>query len=178
MLAYDDTKWKELKGGYKVLYDPTPSLKNLERGVSVKEAWEELWQELHHQSDVDEASYATVPHLVRIQQATHSLDWNLYALASVIETERHRKTNPPLPVWLAESYHQAWKLLTELAIEDLRHASDATTIQALLGAIALGKGQLLLGNVITTFTQDEFEEILEEHVGWAEFYQPPTASSE
>jgi hypothetical protein len=170
MLAYNDPKWRELKGGYKVFYDPTPALKKLERGIDTAGMWNELWGELHHQGDVGEASYAAVPHLVRIHQATRSLDWNLYALASIIEIERHRKTNPPLPDWLAKSYHEAWAALLGLAIDDLKRANDNTSIQALLGAIAIGKGMLKLGAVISNFTDDELLEILEQYDSWTELY--------
>jgi hypothetical protein len=170
MLAYNDPKWGKLKGGYKVLYDPTPALKKLERGMDNASTWDELWQELHHQGDVGEASYAAVPHLVRIHQATRSLDWNLYALASTIEVERHRKTNPPLPDWIAKSYRDAWAALLELAIDDLKQARDDTSTQALLGAIAIGKGMLKLGTVISNFTGDELLEILEQYNSWTELY--------
>jgi|LAHU01.1.fsa_nt_gb N-acetylglutamate synthase-like GNAT family acetyltransferase len=40
---------------------------------------------------VREAFYAAVPHLVRSSKSLPSRDWNLYALASRIEVERHRK---------------------------------------------------------------------------------------
>jgi hypothetical protein len=63
MLALDDRKWKELLGGYKVPYDASHALRRLERGA---DAWKELWEELHHQGDLGEASYAAVPKLVRI----------------------------------------------------------------------------------------------------------------
>jgi hypothetical protein len=80
MLSYHDQKWKDLKGGYKKPYDPIAALQKLERGEKVDEAWEELWNELHHQGDVGEASYAAVPHLVRIHKDKRNFDWNFYAL--------------------------------------------------------------------------------------------------
>jgi hypothetical protein len=170
MLAYEDPRWKQLKGGYKVHYDPTLALRKLESGIDVDDAWEELWEELHHQGDIDEASYAAVPNLVYIHQTTRSLDWNLYALVSIIEVERHRKINPPLPAWLADSYHDAWKTLLKLALEDLRETDDDTTVQSLMGAVALGKGRLKLGAIISKFTEDELLEILEQQDDWAELY--------
>jgi hypothetical protein len=171
MLAYNDPKWKEFKGGYKLPYDPTPVLQKLEDGTDTAGVWEELWQELHHQSDIGEASYAAIPHLVRIHEENHTLDWNLYALAATIEIERHRKTNPPLPPWLAQDYREAWKILLNLAIDDLRAAKDEITVQVLLGVIALGKGLLTLGAVISDFTEDERLEILDKYNSWSESYQ-------
>ena len=73
MLGYDDPIWKELKGGYKVLYNPTVALQKLENGISMSEAWDELWQELYHQGDVGVASYASVPQLVRIHREKQNL---------------------------------------------------------------------------------------------------------
>src|SRR5262245_28637188 len=112
MLSLDDPRWRELIGGYKIPYDASGALKRLERG---EDAWDDLWEDLHHQGDVGEASYAAVPHLIRIGRMLPKRDWNLYALVSCIEVERHRKTNPPLPDWLVESYQQAMRELLELA---------------------------------------------------------------
>jgi hypothetical protein len=39
-------------GGYRTAFDPRPALQNLESNVRVKEAWQELWEGLHHQGDV------------------------------------------------------------------------------------------------------------------------------
>lgn len=171
MLSDDETKWKELKGGYKVSYDPSSALRKLESGKEVQEAWDELWQELHHQGDIGEASYASVPHLVRIHQENGNLDWNLYALVSTIEIERHRETNPPIPVWLEPSYKKAWSNLLDLALQDIPEANDDTTLRAILGAIALAKGRLELGAVISNFEESELIELLDEYMGWSELYR-------
>jgi len=102
MLPLNDPIWKNLKGGYGVPYDASVPLARLERGDA--EVWEELWQELHHQGDVGDASYAAVPQLVRICGDLSGRDWNLYGLVSTIEVERHRKSNPPLPKWVRGDY--------------------------------------------------------------------------
>src|SRR5690349_23245448 len=113
MLSLTDTRWRFLKGGYRIPYDASNALRRLEEGHAV---WDELWQELHHQGAVGDASYAAVPHLVRIcGNATHR-GWNLYALAAVIEVERHRKSNPPIPDWLSADYMAAWRDLEKLAL--------------------------------------------------------------
>ena len=171
MLSYDDPKWRELKGGYKVPYDPTGALRKLEAGHGVQEAWDELWQELHHQGDIGEASYAAVPHLVRIHKKNRNLGWNLYALVSTIEIERHRKTNPPIPDWLEPSYRKAWSTLADLALQDLPEANDGTFLRSILGAIALAKGRLELGAVISNFEGSELVDLLDEYMGWSDLYR-------
>jgi hypothetical protein len=98
VLSYDDPRWKELKGGYKTPYDPTKVLRKLESAGDPKPLWEELWDQLHHQGDVGESSYATVPHLVRIQKEKGNLGWNFYALVSTIEVEGIASQTPFCPL--------------------------------------------------------------------------------
>jgi hypothetical protein len=161
-----------MKGGYKVPYNPVSALRKLETGINQDEAWKELWNELHHQGDVGEASYAAVPHLARIQKEKQSLNWNLYALASVIEMQRHAKKNPPLPDWLQADYASARQELTMLAIEDLKRANDPITVRALRACIAFGKGELTMGTMILEFGEDERIEILDQYWGgWSGCYE-------
>lgn len=103
MLPLNDPRWKALHGGYRTPYDASVALARLERGEDV---WEELWQELHHQGDVGDASYASVPHLVRICSALPERDSNLYELVSTIEVERHRRSNPQVPEWLWRDFQR------------------------------------------------------------------------
>ncbi|MGA2257068.1 MAG: hypothetical protein ABSG53_20645 [Thermoguttaceae bacterium] len=168
MIPLDDPKWKDLKGAYGIPYDPSPDLLRLERGEDV---WDTLWEELHHQGDVGEASYAAVPHLVRIAKGARSRDWNFYGLISTIEIERHRKSNPSLPKWLAEGYKVAWNELLALALDDLLRVSDPLTVQSILGAVALAKGALKLGAMLSYSDQSEIEDLLEERDAWSKRYQ-------
>ena len=160
ILSYDNPLWNNLNGGYKVPYNPVKALRMLESGKNVPEAWKELWNELHHQGDVAEASYASIPQLVQIQKKRGDLDWNFYALISTIEIERHRKTNPPVPKWLEQSYHETWKIILELALIDIRKAEDAITIRSILGTIALAKGLTKTGTLLNNFDESEIEEFL------------------
>ena len=166
----DSVKWKSLHGGYGVPYDPRPAIKSLEEGKTMSAAWEELWNELHHQGSVGEASYAAVPLLVHLHKRRRNLDWNLYALVAVIEIERHRKTNPPLPPQLTDAYCDAWSEIILLAIEDLRTAKEPEMVQSTLGVLALGKGSLKLGAVIMFLDRSEVDEILDEQYSWSELY--------
>ncbi len=170
MLPLNDKKWNELNGGYGMPYNPTIDLLRLEKGEDV---WDTLWENLHHQGDVGEGSYAAVPELVRIMKARPSRDWNLYSLISTIEIERHRKKNPRLPGWLAQSYMQAWAELLELALSDLRHVGDPLSVQSIVGAIALAKGHLELAALISHADASEISKSLEESHAWSELYNPP-----
>ena len=169
MLPLFDAKWATLAGGYRVPYDPSGALSKLEQG---HDAWQELWNELHHQGDVGEASYAAVPQLVRIAAAATERSWNFYALVSAIEIERHRKSNPPVPAWLADDYFEALRRLQSLALSDLPLRDDHLTVQAILAALALCSRQLKLGALISSLDQSELDELVDEHLAWDELYEP------
>ena len=171
MLNLDNPKWKELESGYKTPYDPTPALNDLENGKNVAESWSELWNALQHQGDLGTASYAAVPYLTKIQKERKNFDWNFYALVSVIEIERYRKTNRPVPNWLEKPYQEAWNAIIELGLEELQKTSDQLTARAALGAVAIGKGLRDYGAMITISDDSEIEEYLDEHFGWTENYR-------
>jgi len=133
-----DPKWEKLEGGYRMPYDPRPVMSRLASEIEVAEGWQELWNELHHQGDVGEASYAAVTVLVDLYSSGRQPDWNLFSLSAIVEIERHRKGNPPLPQWLSEDYQTAWRKLTALAIAKLRvDEIDSDTLQSALAVVAI-----------------------------------------
>ena len=158
MLPLDDPRWTELTAGYRVPYDPRPALDKLASG-DASAAWEELWQELHHQGDVGEASYASVPHLVRIHAERAVPDWNTHALAATIEFERGRGRNPPLPDWLREGYEAALGRLAEIAMRELPDATDPTLVRCLLTTLALNRGLRTTAEMIADFDEEELEAV-------------------
>jgi len=168
MLPLDDPKWKELSGGYRMPCDVPSMLRKLEAG---EDAWHDLWEELHHQGDVGEASYAAVPHLARIAERTSRRDWNFYSLVSVIEIERHRRTNPPLPTWLEQNYKSAWSVVVRLAIQDVVHVEDALMLRSILGAIALARKSVKLGIFLAFSDESEIHQIVEDRYGWSTLYR-------
>jgi hypothetical protein len=168
MLGLHDARWKDLQGGYGVPYDASIALRSMQRGTDV---WEELWNELHHQGDIGDAAYAAVPKLVCIAVEAGHRDWNFYGLLAVIEVERHRKGNPPVPAWLQTSYDEAWLRVSEVAVIDLKSSSDSLTICSILGVLALAKGELKLGALLSGLDSSELDAWLEEHQAWSESYK-------
>ena len=100
MLTLDDSRWGDLTGGYRMKCDPRPPLAKLENGRDTEGTRHALWDDLHNQGDVGEASYAAVPHLVRIYRNHGLPDWNTYAIVAVIELARNKGSNPDVPKWL------------------------------------------------------------------------------
>ena len=171
MLSLEDSRWSALHGGYRLPYDARTALRRLSVRWTDQAAWDELWNELHHQGDVGEASYAAVGVLAELARTASSRDWNVYALAATIETERHARENPPLPQWMTADYDQAWVVLTELAIRDLQLANDHSLIRSALAVVALGRGDVKLGAFLGNIDDSELDEYLDQHMNWSERYR-------
>lgn len=158
----DDERWTRLNGGYGEPYDPRAAIRRLsENGSS---AWDELWQELHHQGDVGEASYAAIPALVRVHRARGIADWNTYALAVTIEEARHNSNNPPVPDWLRADYEAAWRDLETNALREFSAASSDELSDSIIATLAVAKGRLTLARM-AMLAEDERQAMLDE-AGW------------
>jgi hypothetical protein len=140
----------------------------MQDGIDV---WDELWNELHHQGDVGVASYAAVPQLVRIAGGAAHRDWNFYGLIATIEVERHRKGNPAIPSWLKADYDSALATASAFALADMGLKTDSATTQAILSVLALAKGELKLGAMLSGLDASELDEWLEEQLAWTETYE-------
>jgi hypothetical protein len=169
-MILSDPKWDSLNGGYRTPYDPRPALANIAAGVDLANAWDELWNELHHQGDVGEASYATVTALIDLYASGLQPDWNLFSLAATIEVERHRRSNPPLPDWLRADYENALKRLKDMALLSLRDKVDSSMMQSALSILAIANGELKLGALIIHLDSSELDEILGQYLDWANLY--------
>jgi hypothetical protein len=164
-LDFADARWAGLLGGYRVPYDPRGALRALERGDDAVAAWGELWDELHHQGDIGEASFAALPHLVRIHECRGVADPNTYAIAAIIELSRDNAANPQLPPDLQQFYEPAWRRLIEIGLNELNKTEDDALITNILAVLAIGKGMRTLGRLTIGFTEDERQELLTK-VGW------------
>jgi hypothetical protein len=155
MLDLDDERWNDLRGGYHRLFDPRPLLKKIESDTDLKTTWHELWGELHHQGNVGEASYAAVPHIVRIHRQRGILDWNPYALVACIELARVQGNNPELPPWLEEGYFDSIQELARLGMEEFPRAKVAADIRGILTILALSKGARTYAKLILEYSEEE-----------------------
>ena len=162
MIELDDPKWKTLNGGYRLPYDGSVRLNQLDAGSNETEPiWEEFWNELHHQGDVDLASYAVVPQLVRICIKRGLLDWNVFALVATIEECRIFGENPAVPDWLEDDYNSAVVKLAEFGAEHFAREWSKELLQAFLAVAAFAKGAAQTGRLLITFSDDELNEVFE-----------------
>jgi hypothetical protein len=159
MLAQNDPRWSTLKGGYRMPLDPRPLVSQLEDSQFADGAWSELWNELHHQGDVGEASYAAVPLLVELHRKRGIADWNPYAIVSTIELARTEGSNPEIPEWLSDDYSRAIQELANIGIREIAVASDAESVRAILAVIAVAKGLRTHAKFLIEYSEDELQEI-------------------
>ena len=168
MLSLEDGRWSTLEGGYRTPFDPRPLFLKLRSPGDERAAWDELWEELHHQGDVGLASYAAVPHLVRVHQERGVPDWNTYALVATIELARDANRNPRLPKWLADGYDKALSQLAKIGSTELFESNNPELVRSVLGILAIVKGARVYGRVLSEFSEDEVLELEEQANGDAE----------
>ena len=158
MLNLDDSRWLQLHGGYRIPFDPRPLLFQIERDPSAEKNWSDLTEELFHQGDVGEASYAAVPQIVRIVVDREVLEWRALDLVCVIEIARHSGTNPPVPEWLKDEYEGSVDRLAREALRRFEQFDHNNEIRSALGLIAAWKGQLGCARAAILFSEDELKE--------------------
>jgi hypothetical protein len=159
MLEMEDERWTELRGGYRMPFDVRPLLRKLSDGEDDAGTWTALWDELHHQGDVGEASYAAVPHLVNIYRQRGILDWNIYAIVAIIDLARNMGLNPDVPDCLKISYFNAIEELARIGSVEILQASDSETARAILSILAIAKGLRSFGRFLVSYSEDELSDI-------------------
>ena len=159
MLSFEDVRWLEMTGGYRILFDPRPLLKQLETESDTSAIWHQLWDELHHQGDVGEASFAAVPYLVRAYLKRGVVEWNTFAIVAVIELARKQGKNPDVPVWLEEGYYSAIRELARIGAADISQAKDPDEVRFILCILAIEKGLRAHAKFLLDFSEDEMSEI-------------------
>jgi len=159
MISLEDARWSNRTGGYKMPPDPRPLLRRLETEHDTARVWQELWEELHHQGDVGDASYAAVPFLVRIYQQRAVIDWNTYAIVAIIELARTEGENPDVPEWIAEDYFQAIRRLAEIGTKEVMQAEAADDVSAILNVVAIEKGLRTHGKFLVNYSEVEMIDI-------------------
>jgi hypothetical protein len=117
LLPITDEGWKRYRGGYKrAVVNLIPFLEKLGSGHMVEKDWDILWDDLHHQGDVGEASYAVVPYLAHYASIATPIAWHAFGFPAVVELERGRHGNPEVPPELFGNYTAALQALPKIAL--------------------------------------------------------------
>ncbi|MFT3986753.1 hypothetical protein [Aestuariivirga sp.] len=148
MLSLDDPCWHELRHAYGSASDIPDLLRQLSLSTNTQndstgEPWFSLWSSLCHQSSIYTASYAAVPHIVRIANETKEpVDASFFLLPAAIEISRQSGFAPEVPHMLAIDYQKSITDLVE-AVNFHRHeAWDGPMVLAVSAALASAKGQV------------------------------------
>jgi len=155
MLSFDDNRWDQLSGGYRTQFDPRAAFSKLESSIQSEDAWNELWEGLHHQGNVGEASYASVPHIVRIYRQRPRDRWRTFGLVALIELARGRGTSPEIPNWLKEDYFQAIQDLAEIGSTEVMREDDAYAVRAMLSVVAIARGARAHARFLFEYSDEE-----------------------
>jgi hypothetical protein len=156
--------WKHLDGGYKVPYDASIVLTNLQLSKDeneTREIFKELWDELHHQGDVGLASYYSVPSLIEFCLEKKSFDWNYIGICLTIEHCRLSGDNPQLPKELVPKYFESLNKFEQYLLMNLKEIQDDTSFRLALSLVATVNGQRKLGKAILELDDDLLGEFLE-----------------
>ncbi|MFX5180186.1 hypothetical protein ABTC53_19915, partial [Acinetobacter baumannii] len=77
---------------------------------------DQIWEELHHQGDVGEASYAVIPYIVAHARRVTSLQAEVVAFVYVVEQCRQAGRNPEVPQEISEAYFEALEELPRIVL--------------------------------------------------------------
>jgi hypothetical protein len=164
MLPLDDPRWSELKNAYGESPGIPRLLREAERlpedtGMKA-EPYFSLWSSLCHQGTVYPASYAALPHLVRIIEANpEQFRWTLLALIHGIELGRTAEGAPHVPNDLVDAYQLALARVPSIAMSLLNRNLSELEIRVVLAACATAQGFPSLGETITELTPETIERL-------------------
>ena len=145
MLPLDDSRWGELTSAYGSGLEVPGLLRRLaSEGVpAVPKSywdgcpWTMLWATICHQGTVCTASYAAVPHLVRLaSQAAPDTRVRLIDLITYIEMGRAWRSAPPVPAFLEAGYVAALEELRGILAGSMRERWEPRSACRLAAAFA------------------------------------------
>ena len=114
-----------------------------------------LWSALCHQGDVYSASYAAVPHIVRIAKINpQKAHWDCILLPASIEVARAEGRGPSVPVDLTDAYSMAIGQLPELVAGMRTAAADENLAVSAAAGVAVACGHATLAKAILELTPD------------------------
>jgi hypothetical protein len=168
MISLDDKEWFELQDAYGSAQNIPSLLSAVETDPSPKRdgeegPWFSLWSALYHQDTVYSASFAAVPHLLRIASAAPwPFAWDLIGLSLAIEIARVRDS-VEIPSNLEREYTAALQQLPDLVCQRAHCAWDHLFTQVGTAALALYNGHIDLAEALLELGPTTVKEFLEEH---------------
>ncbi len=160
MISLDDPAWQTLQHAYGDAANVPDLLRALAASSGPKtdypdEPWFTLWSSLCHQGDVYTASYAALPHIVRIAgEATGPVDFSFFQLPAAIEIARRTGHGPDIPAGCADAYHGAIAQLVENVALHRNEAWDQSMFLSAAAALAVAKGHVDVAEALLNLDAD------------------------
>ena len=143
MIPLESLRWSELEHAYGPADDIPPLLRQLEdfpESAGDSEPWFTLWSSLCHQDDVYPASFAAVPHIIRVLASDpRRASFSFFQLPACIEIARARD-DFPIPADLRQPYFESLQRLPALVAAAAAREWDENILCCALSAIAAAKG--------------------------------------
>ena len=163
MLALDSPRWAELQHAYGAATDTPGLLRELDAlpdSEGESEPWFSLWSSLAHQGDVYSASFAAVPHVVRVlSSAADTAPATYFQFPAWVEVCR-KKRRVAVPQDLAASYFAAIAELPLLVATAAARPWDSEFAVCALGAVAAAKSDAKVAEAIMELTPEVAESFL------------------
>ena len=157
LLSLNDPRWAEYRGGYNLtVLNVVPFLTKLQSGVVADADWDILWEDLHHQGDLGEASYAVVPYLVQYARTANIIAWHVFGFTAVVELQRTENRNPPVPSEFELSYRTAIKELPRIGMSRV-DAWGEDAFEPFMACLALSLGRRKHAQVYLDMSEGEIE---------------------
>ena len=167
LLPLDSPEWQQYRGGYnRAVANVAPFLNKLQTFELSEADWSILWDELHHQGDVGEASYAVVPYLVEYAKSAPRIAWHAFGFPAVVELERTEHGNPEVPAEVRESYFASIQELPKIALSRGEEAWGEHCFEPVMTCLALSLGRRVHARAYMDLTESEIPEFFkyyEEH---------------
>lgn len=166
MLPLDSPEWGRLRHAYHEASDIPDMLRQLEANPRPKkqyndEPWFSLWSSLCHQDDVYPASYATVPHLVRIMLSVEGpIAFDFFQLPACIEIARVDYGGPAIAPKLEKPYFEALSRLPECAYRHAGYPWSESMTESVVTAIAVAKKHMKLAHALRNLDNEIIDRVI------------------
>lgn len=164
-IALDSPEWRDMQHAYGSAADIPGLLRAVESFPAQEEfdsePWFTLWSSLYHKGHVYDASFAAVPHIVRVlSTAPQRASFDFFLLPACIEVGRIAN-EAVVPERLHDAYQEALVQLPQLAADAAHRGWDAETCMAAMAATAAATGQHLLAQLLIEMSEDDIQFALE-----------------
>jgi hypothetical protein len=164
MLPLDSPDWADLVTAYGSAAELPALLRALDSVPNPRdpqeEPWFSIWSALAHQGDVYSASFAAVPHVVRVlSSAPERAGSDYFSFPAWVDICRHRK-DVEIPEDLEGAYHSALYQLPALAGAAGSRPWDEDMLRSVLAAVAVANGQPNIAEVVLELNSSNATELL------------------